>query len=316
MALSAETKVGILAFIAIGALALGFDFLKGNRTFERGRTYYAVYDRVPGLQSSDPVKVNDLMVGRVKDLTLLPDYRVLARLVITEDFPIPADSRLMISASDLLGAKQLDLMVGKSSQLAVSGDTLRGVIQIGIQEEIREELKPITDKFQDLIAQIDTAVILVSSIFSEELGSDVGSGVSAVSTSLENFRSISFRLDQMVAEQSGNVGSIFENLEAVTEGLARNQENFDAIIGNLERITDSLAAAELAQTVSEARLAIASLGRIVGHVESGQGSLGMLVSDDSLYQNLKTSTEHLDQLLLDVTLLRIGGRDKKNAAQP
>jgi len=321
MAISKETKVGILAVVSITLLAFGFDFLKGNRTFERGRTFYAVYDRVPGLQESDPIKVNDLLVGRVKELTLLPDYRILARITITEDFEIPADSRVMISSSDLLGAKQIDLIIGNSRTLARSDDTLRGTIQLGLQEEIREELKPITVKFQSLIAQIDSAVTVVSSIFSENIGNDVESSVHSITTSLENFRNMSLRADQLVESQSSSVDSIFGSIETLTGTLASNQANIDRIVKNLATITDSLAAVEFAQTVTEARLAIASLAQIVQTVESGQGSLGKLIMDDALYQSLQSSTNDLDALLLDiqanpwryVTLLRIGGGNKNTA---
>ncbi|MBI1193941.1 MAG: MCE family protein [Bacteroidetes bacterium] len=319
MAISTETKVGILAVVSITLLALGFDFLKGNRTFERGRTFYAVYDRVPGLQESDPIKVNDLLVGRVKELTLLPDYKILARFTITEEFDIPTDSRVMISSSDLLGAKQIDLIIGNSRTLARSDDTLRGTIQIGIQEEIREELKPITEKFQSLIAQIDSAVTIVSSIFSENMGNDVESSVHSITASLENFQKMSLRADQLVESQSSSVDSIFGSIETLTGTLASNQANIDRIVNNLATITDSLAAVEFAQTVTEARLAIASLAQIVQTVESGEGTLGKLIMDDALYQSLQSSTNDLDALLLDiqanpgryVTLLRIGGGNKK-----
>ncbi len=318
MAISTETKVGILAVVSIAALALGFDFLKGNRTFEKGRNFYAVYDRVPGLQESDPVKVNDLLVGRVKELSLLPNYKILARITITEDFPIPEDSRVMISASDLLGAKQIDLIIGSSKKIALSDDTLRGTIEIGIQEEIREELKPITEKVKSLIAQIDSAVTIVSSIFSDQMGNDVESSVSSITASLENFRSMSLRADQMIAQQSSSVDSIFNNLETVTGSLANNQDKIDAILGNLASITDSLAAADFAQTLVEAHKAMVSLGDIVRSIEAGEGSLGKLVVDDALYENLRASSENLDLLLQDlkanpgkyVTLLRIGGGKK------
>ena len=319
MAISTETKVGILAVVSIAALALGFDFLKGNRTFEKGRNFYAIYDQVPGLQASDPIKVNDLLVGRVKELTLLPDYKILARFTITEDFDIPSDSRVMISASDLLGAKQIDLIIGKSLTLARSEDTLRGTIQIGIQEEIREELKPITEKFQSLIAQIDSAVTVVSSLFSNQTGDDVENSITSITTSLENFKSVSFRVDQMIADQAKSVDSIFGNLETVTGVFAANQEKIDLILGNLANLSDSLAAAQISQTVAEARQAIGSLANIMASIENGEGTMCKLVMDDELYTNLKTSSDHLDYLLMDlqanpsryVTLIRIGGGDKK-----
>lgn len=321
MALNTEAKVGALAVVAVTALVLGFDFLKGNNTFRRGRDFYVVYDKVPGLQESDPIRVNDLLIGRVKDLTLREDYTILARLNITEDFPIPVDTRAMISSADFLGAKQVDLVIGKSDRLARSGDTLRGTIEVGIQEAIREELRPITTKVQALISSIDSSMTVVNAIFSGETGDDVESSLTSISEALTNFRNMSLRVDNMVARQTRNVDTIFSSLATVSQGFADKDAEMQRILENLATITDSLAAAEFAATVSDARDAIRGLGAIVERVEGGEGTLGKLVRDDALYENLNASSRDLDALLKDieanpgryVTLFRIGGgrRDRQ-----
>jgi phospholipid/cholesterol/gamma-HCH transport system substrate-binding protein len=321
MALNTEAKVGALAVVAVTALVLGFDFLKGNNTFQRGRDFYVVYDKVPGLQESDPIRVNDLLIGRVKDLTLRDDYTIMARLNITEDFPIPVDTRAMISSADFLGAKQVDLVIGKSDRLARSGDTLRGTIEVGIQEAIREELRPITSKVQALISSIDSSMTVVNAIFSGETGDDVENSLTSISEALTNFRNMSLRVDNMVARQTRNVDTIFSSLATVSQGFADKDAEMQRILENLAAITDSLAAAEFAATVTDARDAIRGLGAIIERVEDGEGTLGKLVQDDALYENLNASSQDLDALLKDieanpgryVTLFRIGGgrRDRE-----
>lgn len=321
MALNTEAKVGALAVVAVTALVLGFDFLKGNNTFQRGRDFYVVYDKVPGLQESDPIRVNDLLIGRVKDLTLRDDYTIMARLNITEDFPIPVDTRAMISSADFLGAKQVDLVIGKSDRLARSGDTLRGTIEVGIQEAIREELRPITSKVQALISSIDSSMTVVNAIFSGETGDDVENSLTSISEALTNFRNMSLRVDNMVARQTRNVDTIFSSLATVSQGFADKDAEMQRILENLAAITDSLAAAEFAATVTDARDAIRGLGAIIERVEDGEGTLGKLVQDDALYENLNASSRDLDALLKDieanpgryVTLFRIGGgrRDRE-----
>lgn len=321
MALNTEAKVGALAVVAVTALVLGFDFLKGNNTFQRGRDFYVVYDKVPGLQESDPIRVNDLLIGRVKDLTLRDDYTIMARLNITEDFPIPVDTRAMISSADFLGAKQVDLVIGKSDRLARSGDTLRGTIEVGIQEAIREELRPITSKVQALISSIDSSMTVVNAIFSGETGDDVENSLTSISEALTNFRNMSLRVDNMVARQTRNVDTIFSSLATVSRGFADKDAEMQRILENLATITDSLAAAEFAATVTDARDAIRGLGAIIERVEDGEGTLGKLVQDDALYENLNASSQDLDALLKDieanpgryVTLFRIGGgrRDRE-----
>jgi phospholipid/cholesterol/gamma-HCH transport system substrate-binding protein len=315
MAVSTEARVGALAVVAITALVLGFDFLKGNNTFKKGRDYYVVYERVPGLQESDPIKVNDLLVGRVKELKLRADYSIVARLNISESFDIPKDTRAMISAVDFLGAKQVDLVIGKDPELARSGDTLMGTVEMGIQQAIREELQPITAKVQELMGSIDSSMTVVNAIFSGETGDDVTSSVTSIAEALENFNRVSMRIDRMVAKQAVNVDSIFTNLADVTGALAANDDQLGNIIGNMEAITDSLAAADFAGAVAEARDALSGLSSLVSAVNDGEGTLGKLIAEDGLYQDLNQTVQDLDKLVVDieenpgryVTLLRIGG---------
>ncbi len=321
MAVSTEARVGALAVVAITALVLGFDFLKGNNTFKKGRDFYVVYERVPGLQESDPIKVNDLLVGRVKELNLRPDYSIVARLNISESFDIPRDTRAKISAVDFLGAKQVDLVIGKSTELAQSGDTLRGTVEMGIQQAIREELQPITAKVQELMGSIDSSMTVVNAIFSGETGDDVTNSVTSIAEALQNFNSVSKRIDQMVARQATNVDTIFTNLAAFSSSLAKNDVKLSLIAENMATITDSLAAVDFAGTVANARDALKSLTEVVDAVNDGEGTLGKLITEDGLYEDIDQTVEDLDRLVRDieanpsryVTLLRIGGgkRDRK-----
>lgn len=319
MKIATETKVGVLAIIAIAALVLGFDFLKGNNTFEKGRTFFVVYDRVPGLQTSDPVKMNDLLVGRVKSLELRKDYTILARLNITDDFIIPSDSKAEISSSDLLGAKQVDLVIGESPINARSRDTLTGTIEKGLQEEIQEQLKPITDRVQNLIAQLDSSVIVIAGIFGGTTPRNVERSFTSVSETLDNFSRTSLRIDGLVTDESDRIDSIFANLETVTASFAENTGEIDRIMRNMANFSDSLAALQLVQMVASAKDAIDALGSVASSVEAGEGTLGKLLVDETLYDNLSNSSKDLDLLLRDiqenpgryVTLIRIGGGKKR-----
>lgn len=315
MTISNETKVGVLAILAITSLVLGFDFLKGNNTFDRGRTYYVIYPEIQGLQESNPIRINGAMIGRVKTVTLLDDYRILARLTVTDPVEIPRDSRAIIAAPDLLGTKMIDLRPGTSAELARSGDTLIGSLQPGIQELIQEQLAPIQESVQTLLAQLDSSVVAIDQMFGGSTPDNIERSFTSISDALSNFSRTSQRIDDLIRTQTVTVDSIFGNLKDVTGAIATNQDQIDRLLNNLANLSDTLAEAPLASTVSETRDAIRNLSNIVGALEEGQGSLGKLLIEEGLYDNLEASSRELDLLLQDlqenpsryVTLLRIGG---------
>jgi phospholipid/cholesterol/gamma-HCH transport system substrate-binding protein len=315
MKVSAETKVGVLAVLALTALILGFDFLKGNSTFERGRTFYVYYDRVQGLQESDPVKINGLLIGRVKNMEVQDDYKIRVRLNITESVKIPSDSRARISSTDLLGAKQIDLIIGRGTQLAKSGDVLNGTIETSMQQEIQEQLAPITERFNALLGQIDSAVVIISGVIGGD-SSNLNQSLVSVQEILFNFRQTSQRIDNLVAAESKTLRNITENIDTITSTISNNSSDITNIVQNLSKVSDSLANVELASTVGSVQDAVAALSDLIGRIEAGEGSLGLLLVDDELYNNLNNSSEDLDLLLKDirenpqryVTLLRIGGK--------
>ncbi|MCK7553925.1 MlaD family protein [Chitinophaga sedimenti] len=117
MKISNETKVGILAAAGIALLILGFNFLKGNSLFSSKKKIYAVYTQVNGLQPSNPVQVNGLIVGNVTELEVMDQRagRILVTLSISKKIEIPSNSVARIS-SDLLGSKKVELDFGDANQ--------------------------------------------------------------------------------------------------------------------------------------------------------------------------------------------------------
>ena len=123
-------------------------------------------------------------------------------------------------------------------------------------------------------------------------------------------------IDNLVAAESKTLRNITENIDTITSTISNNSSDITNIVQNLSKVSDSLANVELASTVGSVQDAVAALSDLIGRIEAGEGSLGLLLVDDELYNNLNNSSEDLDLLLKDirenpqryVTLLRIGGK--------
>jgi len=305
MKIKKEVKIGFVMLLAISLLFWGANFLKGHNIFSQDRSYYAVYDHVDRLAPSNPVTVNGFKVGQVESVSFLPGQTgmLLVKFSITEEeLQIPEDSRAKIVSLDILGSKAIDLKLGKASVYSPNGDTLRSEVEATLTEVVNQEIAPLKKKAEDLLNTVDSAIIIVSSIFNEEAREDLDSSFSSIRHSLKIFNRTMGRIDGVVEEEQENLKNIIYNVQQITRNLARNNETLNNTLENVEAITDSLAGANLKETVENAALAMRQLAEITTKVNQGEGSMGMLLNNDTLYRNLEASAEDLDKLLLDMRL--------------
>jgi len=305
MRISKEVKVGFVMLLAISLLFWGANFLKGHDIFSKNRFYFAVYEHVDRLAPSNPVTVNGFKVGQVESVDFIPDYsgRLLVKFSITEEnLRVPNDTKAEIVNLDILGSKGIDLQLGKSADLASDQDTLTSGIESTLTETVNQEIAPLKQKAEALISTVDSAILMISTIFNQRARDDLDSSFSSIRKSLKTFNTTMSRVDGLVAEEREHLNKIFENVESISGNLAKNNQTLTNSLSNIEAITDSLAGANLRQTVNSASLAMRQLTDIVQKVNNGEGSLGLLVNNDTLYQNLEASAADLDKLLLDMRL--------------
>lgn len=289
--MSKEAKVGILAVVAIGILYVGFSFLRGRDFFDPSNTYYAVYDRVDGLSVSNPVKVNGYRVGRVSSIELMQSgasTRMLVGMDITDDLEVYEGSEAMLVDEDLLGGKAVVINLRRGGRILQDEDTLRGTIDVALSQMIQERADPI-------IAEVDTTLHRVNNILNDLAGS--GTKVESAMSDLEE---TSAMLKYMVAENRKDINAITMNIRSLSEALNDPENGIRPFMVKLNQMADTLNNLELKQTVERANLAMANIEQLTRGLEQGEGSLGKLLKDDSLYNNLNRSSEDLDRLLLDV----------------
>lgn len=281
----------MLAVVAIAMLYIGFSFLKGIDFFNPSNTYYVLYDNVDGLTESNPVKVNGYRIGRVNSISLLQDggdTRMLVGLEISDDLKIYERSVALLEDDGLLGGKSITLNIREGGRILNDEDTLRGEVDVALTQMIRDKADPI-------IAEVDTTLTRVNNI----LGDLSGSG-GQVESALSDLQETATMLRYIVIENRRDINAITTNLKGLTDALNNEETGIKPFMVQLNQFADSLNSMELNQTVERANLAIANLQQITEQLQAGQGSLGKLLQDDSLYNNLNRSSADLDRLLIDM----------------
>ena len=302
MKLSREVRVGFVVTLGIVLLYFGFNFLKGKNLFSPSRSYYAVFDNVDQLMPSARVQVNGFQVGIIDQVGFLSEgsYKVLVKFLIdNDDLNIPKDSEAHI-VSDLLGTRTLELTLGKSPVLAERGDTLKAVRDAGITDEIKDAIKPLKAQIENLAGSVDSVLTGLNRVFNKKTQDGLVSSFESVNSSIMRFEHTVKEFDLLVTNERSKLSSIFSNVASITTNLKNNNEKLSNVFSNMDKISDDIAKSNVKQTMTDLQESIGSLQKVLKNVENGQGSLGKLATDDSLYVNLDNSSRNLSLLLEDM----------------
>lgn len=296
MKIKNETKVGILAAFSIALLIIGYNFLKGNSIFSNETILYARYSQVDGLAVSKPVLINGYQIGRVAALELQPDATIKATLKINGKYEIPKNTVARLEGTDLLGSKAIVLTLGNDKNFAEDGDYL----QTNVEKGLMETFQPVQKKAEAIIAKMDSILSSVNTILNPNLQKNIDRSFTSIAGTLSSLEATSKKVDALVGSESSKLSSILSNVEAITANFKNNGSKIDAVMNNLNTVTDKVAALNFEQTVNNANKAMADLQAIIADVKSGKGTLGALVNDRQMYDNLNNSAKNLDALMIDL----------------
>lgn len=304
MKIKREIKIAALFIVGLVAFIWGFNFLKGKNLIYRQLILYAVYDKVDGLSSANPVYLNGLKVGQVHRVYFEGEgsTRIISRIMISEDVPIPVNSIARIISSDLMGSKAIDLVLGDSPILVVSGDTLRSELQASLQDEVNRQVQPIKNKAEELLASIDTLVTAMHAVVDDDARTNIALSFESIRSTIRSLEHTSYTIDTLVQTEKRRLAVILENVESISNNFRESNEELTTLMRNLASISDSIAAVNIVQAFENLEQSTVKINSILHNIETGEGSLGLLVNDEQLYRELESASRELNQLIEDMKL--------------
>ena len=296
MKISNETKTGALTALAITVLILGYSYLKGGDVFSGSNKFYAVYRSVEGLTVSKPVLVNGFQIGRVSKMELHADGRTTVEFKIDPKYNVPVNTLAKLQSTDLLGSKAIVFELGNSTEFAQDEDTLRA----DIQGSLAESLQPIQKKAEVLITKVDSALGAINKIMNPTFQKNVDRSFASIANSLQTLESTTKKIDAIVGAQSTHINGIMANAETVSGNLKTSTAKLNGISTNFERFSNDLANSNIKGTLENANKAVGELQSTLSKVNSTDGSLGLLLNDTKMYDNLNSASNNLNNLFLDI----------------
>lgn len=283
-----EVKIALVAIVGIVVLFFGLHFLKGMPVFSTDKVYYASFQNINGLSSSNPIYADGYQVGNVKHI--IYDYnksgRVLVEFQVDNDLRIPKGSSAEI-VSDLMGNIKMNLLLANNPRERVEpGDTIQGNLDAGLMGSVQS----LVPTLSAMLPKVDSILTSVNMLLADP----------AIRASLHNIQTISSNLavtsaglNRLVAEANGKVPGILSKADYAMAKAG-------STLNNADRLSANLAQLDVAQTLAKVDRTLDNVESVTRQLNSPNGSLGLLMRDPALYNNMNSTVRSADSLLTDL----------------
>ena len=311
MSITKEVKAAVMVISAIVLLIFGYNFLKGKNLLSSSRTYYAMYDNVGGLSTSSLVTVNGLQVGKILNIDFADAKgKLKVTFNVNSDFQFGKNSVAKIYSAGFISGKNLAIVPEPNpTAFAESGQVLNSSVDQEIMDVVTSSLDPIQEKLNSVLQKTDIMLGSLNKVLTEENTKHISASLKDLSGSLNSLKYTSGSLQSLIAKNEVN--------------LSQTLTNFNDASTNAKLLTDKLANVPLDKTIAELNETISSFSEISKKLNSNNGTVGKLLNDESVYDNLEKATRQMDLLLQDMKLnpkryvhFSVFGKKNKEYEQP
>ena len=306
MKISKEFKTGLIVILAMAILIAGVNFLKGDNLLGGSAEYYAVFEGSGFLEQSSAVSLNGVPVGTVKAIYNDPNdlRKVIIRFSVNkEGLKIPIGTVAEITSISLL-SKGLVLNFDYEARNGFHnpGDTLIGKVAPELTDAVTAEVLPIKEKLERLMASVENMVVSVNAFWDTTAAQSLEGSLLEVKIAIARFGNLAKNLDEMVIDERGRLASILSNVESISENLKASNDKIKNILGNVSNLTDTLVTADFVGVIKRATVTLDKMNEALSDAAEGKGTLGKLLHDDKLYNELINTNKSLQGLVEDIEL--------------
>ena len=281
MKLTKEIKIALVAIVGILIMYFGINFLKGMNLFSTNNAYYMTFDDIQGLGASTPIYADGYKVGTVDGMEY--DYKengpIKVKVDINKDLRIPQGSKAEI-VKDLMGNLQVNLLLANNPRDRVEpGGVIPGAVNGGMMDKAAN-LIPVVEK---MLPKLDSILTSVNALLADP----------ALAASLHNVETITSNLTVSTRE----LNTLMAGLNKQVPGMVRKA---NGVLDNTNRLTANLASLDVQGTLNKVNQTLESAHQFTEKLNSNQGSLGLLMNDTKLYDNLTSTMSHADSLVIDL----------------
>ena len=288
MKLSKEIKAAFFVLTTILLFIFGFNFLKGSSLLDRQKTIYAVYDEVDGLLVGANVMINGLSIGNVTELDFLPNStKILVTLKVKDKLNFSSKSTASIYETGVLGGLAISIEpIFERESIVKTGDTLNSSVRPGLTELINRQIEPLSRQLQSTITSVDSIFTGASNVLNRQTQEEIKESINVLTSAIKAINNSSIIIEETLTAKSSQINNTIDN--------------FEKISSNLSEVSDELNSFGLSNLLSNLEVSVDGISSIVDKLDSDKSTIGKLINEDEVYNNLNSSIESLNSLISDI----------------
>ncbi|WP_372755160.1 MlaD family protein [Mariniflexile sp.] len=288
MKITREVKTGILVLAGIALFIFGFNYLKGRNLFEPTDVFYTEFD-YNALDKSSAVTVNGNNVGKIEDISYNYETgKTRVAFTVSEKLKFSKSSKIKMYETGFMGGNALAILISHEGEQAKPGDLLESEVEFGLITNLSKNFSGVTDNLDSALKSTDSLMLSVNRLVNDNSEAGLKRTIEELNYTLKSFKTTSNSVNSVISNNDKNITAILEKFKTISSDIAV--------------LTTDLKNANVGATVETLNSTIEKLNSVLATIEKGDGTLGKLLKDDSLYNNLEGATKEMEALLLDIKL--------------
>lgn len=288
MKISKEIKAALIVILGVFLFVFGFNYLKGNNILENDDVYYTEFD-YNALSKSSSVTVKGNPVGKVKDIVYdINSGKTRVSFTVDDNIKFSKNSTIRLYKPGLMDNNALAIIFANDNQYAKDGDFLKSEVEQGLVDKLTGNFSELSTDLDSTLKSADTLLINLNGLVTDTSENGLKNTIAELNSTLKSFKNLSYSINGVVSKNDENIAKVLQNFKQISEDLTV--------------LTTDLKEAQLSKSIEKLEGTLTNVNTLLASVENGEGSLGKLLKDDKLYNNLEGAALQMEQLLQDMKL--------------
>jgi phospholipid/cholesterol/gamma-HCH transport system substrate-binding protein len=286
--LSREIKTAVLVIFGVVLFIYLFNYLKGEDLFNNTVTYYTEFD-YNALSTNSPVTIRGNAVGKIEDINY--DFntgKTVVHFTVDPRLEFSKNSTVRLYETGIMGGNALAIIDTHDGELAQKGDFIQSEVKPGLVTSLKDNFSGLSSNLDSTLRSADSLMVNLTGVIKDETEDGLKNTIAELNRTLVAYKNLSYSIQSVISDNDEKVASILEN--------------FDQASSNITELTEELKSLELNSAIQKFESTLLAMNEVMTKINEGQGSLGKLINEDTLYNNLEAATKEMEELLRDIKL--------------